>query len=74
MIIGYYIPPKSSGEAGCRKVPLRGLSRVRGNPHARFLGGNGVVMRCSYPTLSSNAPLYAEEHPIAGGTQIIEHY
>ena len=35
-------------------MPSRGLSRVRGNSHARFLGRNGTVMCCSYPTLDFN--------------------
>lgn len=28
----------------------KGLSRMRGNLHVRFLGGGGAVMRCCYPT------------------------
>jgi hypothetical protein len=28
----------------------RGLSRMRGNSHVRFLGGSDAAMRCSYPT------------------------
>ncbi|EOH0491606.1 hypothetical protein ABN083_05715 [Providencia rettgeri] len=30
----------------------KGLSRMRGNLHVRFLGGGGAVMRCCYPTAS----------------------
>ena len=28
----------------------KGLSRMRGNLHVRFLGGGGTVMFCCYPT------------------------
>ena len=28
----------------------KGLSRMRGNLHVRFLGGGGAVMCCCYPT------------------------
>lgn len=31
----------------------KGLSRMRGNLHVRFLGGGGAVMRCCYPTFIS---------------------
>ncbi|CAI0979000.1 Uncharacterised protein [Serratia marcescens] len=37
----------------------KGLSRMRGNLHVRFLGGGGAVMRCCYPT-SSPTRLCAE--------------
>ncbi len=37
--------------AGSRRRGLaRGLSRMRGNSHVRFLGGSGAAMRRSYPT------------------------
>ena len=29
----------------------KGLSRMRGNSHVRFLGGGGAVMRRCYPTV-----------------------
>jgi hypothetical protein len=29
---------------------MNGLSRMRGDPHVRFLGGGGAVRRCCYPT------------------------
>jgi hypothetical protein len=32
-------------------VLTNGLSRMRGDPHVRFLGGGGAVMRRCYPTL-----------------------
>lgn len=31
-------------------VLTNGLSRMRGDPHVRFLGGGGAVMRRCYPT------------------------
>ena len=34
---------------GCRKVPLKGSSRVRGNSHARFFGGWAQVTASGYP-------------------------
>jgi hypothetical protein len=36
-------------EPGAAGRLCRGLSRVMGNYHARFLGGDGAVMRCLYP-------------------------
>jgi len=30
---------------------MNGLSRMRGDPHVRFLGGGGAVRRCCYPTM-----------------------
>ncbi|MBU5970399.1 hypothetical protein KQW05_30260, partial [Pseudomonas aeruginosa] len=39
------------GEAGSRKRALKGLSRMRGNSHVRFLGGDGPAMACPYPTI-----------------------
>lgn len=29
---------------------MTGLSRMRGNSHVRFLGGDGSATSCSYPT------------------------
>lgn len=37
----------------------KGLSRMRGNLHVRFLGGGGAVMRCCYPTLPTPCILQA---------------
>ena len=31
-------------------VLKNGLSRMRGDPHVRFLGGGGAAMRRRYPT------------------------
>jgi len=36
---------------GAERCLCRGLSRMRGNSHVRFLGGGGVAMRCCYPTI-----------------------
>lgn len=33
-------------------VLKNGLSRMRGDPHVRFLGGGGAAMRRCYPTRS----------------------
>jgi len=38
---------------GAERCLCRGLSRMRGNSHVRFLGGGGVAMRCCYPTIIS---------------------
>ena len=35
--------------AGCLTVPYQGLSRVRGNSHARFLGGGAAATSPRYP-------------------------
>jgi hypothetical protein len=45
-------------EPGAAGRLCRGLSRVMGNYHARFLGGDGAVMRCLYP-----APLGLNRQP-----------
>jgi hypothetical protein len=37
--------------AGCRKMLLRGLSRVDRKTHARFLGGWAWVTASGYPTV-----------------------
>ena len=37
-------------ETGCRKMPLRGLSRMRREAPVRFLGGRSAAMHCGYPT------------------------
>lgn len=42
---------KHSCETECRKMLLRGLSRMRREAHVRFLGGGGAAMRCRYPTI-----------------------
>jgi hypothetical protein len=36
---------------GAERRLCRDLSRVQGNLHARFLGGDGAAMRCLYPTV-----------------------
>jgi hypothetical protein len=36
--------------SGFYKGPLSGLSRVKGNFHARFLGGRGAAMPSGHPT------------------------
>jgi hypothetical protein len=44
--------PISNGMAGsplCRGWPLKGLSHVMGNYHARFLGGLGLATAPGYP-------------------------
>ncbi len=38
-----------TGSPLCRGWPLKGLSRVMGNYHARFLGGLGSEMTPGYP-------------------------
>src|ERR1700730_3525740 len=45
-------------EPGAAGRLCRGLSRVMGNYHARFLGGDGAAMRCLYP-----APLGLNRQP-----------
>lgn len=44
----------------------KGLSRMRGNLHVRFLGGGGAVMRCCYPTFIS-LPFYRENPSLGSG-------
>jgi hypothetical protein len=38
-----------AGSPLCRGWPLKGLSRVMGNYHARFLGGLGLATAPGYP-------------------------
>ena len=38
-----------TGSPLCRGWPLKGLSRVMGNYHARFLGGLGLATAPGYP-------------------------
>ena len=40
-----------------------GLSRVRGNSHARFLGEEVAAMRSPYPTSSAQSRRRPDEHP-----------
>ncbi|MDP8238071.1 MAG: hypothetical protein P9X24_03190, partial [Candidatus Hatepunaea meridiana] len=45
-------------------LPTTGLSRMRGNPHVRFLGGDGAATHCPYPTkLASGSGLWALNKP-----------
>ncbi|AYO85832.1 hypothetical protein EBB05_01215 [Methylobacterium brachiatum] len=47
MLAHRLVPPRASS---ADMIPSRrGLSRVRGNSHARFLGGGGAAMRPRYP-------------------------
>lgn len=41
----------------------RGLSRMRGNSHVRFLGGGGAEMPCCYPTASPLPQALPETDP-----------
>ena len=45
-------------QPGAPQVPLKSLSRVRCESHARFLGDGGPAMGCCYPTvlMPSSAP------------------
>ena len=48
---------KNVADAPHKGVPLRNLSRVRGNSQARFLGGKGAERPLPYPVCHSNAYL-----------------
>lgn len=53
-------------EAGCRKMPLRGLSRMDRKTPVRFLGGWARATAFSYPTPTgpkSAAELAPSTHP-----------
>jgi hypothetical protein len=43
---------------------MNGLSRMRGDPHVRFLGGGGAVRRCCYPTAWHNQTRGKPAHPL----------
>jgi hypothetical protein len=45
-------------------VLTNGLSRMRGDPPVRFLGGGGAVRRCCYPTAGYPAPFMASPTPM----------
>jgi hypothetical protein len=48
---------RTTGSPLCRGWPLKGLSRVMGNYHARFLGGLGAAMSPGYPVFSDPATI-----------------
>ncbi|TJW47230.1 MAG: hypothetical protein E5X65_36255, partial [Mesorhizobium sp.] len=51
-------------------VLKNGLSRMRGDPHVRFLGGGGAAMRRCYPTRCKPPTQPADRCCRNGGPQI----
>jgi len=47
-----------TGSSYCKGRPLKGLSRVMGNYHARFLGGKGVERPLLYPVFFDHLNAY----------------
>jgi len=50
------LPPVGGCEAGSRKGALKGLSRMRGNSHVRFLGEEVTAMPLPYPIRCNRPP------------------
>jgi len=40
---------------------------MRGNSQVRFLGGDGAVMYCLYPTMCGEFPEYPPDYPVLWG-------
>ena len=55
-----------------RELPLSGSSRVKGNFHARFLGGRGRVNRLRLPGVQTRHRVNAHTKPKLAGVYLLK--